>query len=94
MFVPKSILFKRSEAKKLAGIFCCAYHCRNKPAKKKGGLCHKHYAIHRKIADPIYSRYHAFKHKALQRGKSFRITLDEFRDWCKETGYLEKGKRG
>lgn len=94
MFVPKSILFKRSEAKKRLGIFCCAYHCRNKPAKKKGGLCHKHYHIHRRIIDPIYNRYANFKINALRRKKEFTITLEQFRTWCKENGYLEKGNRG
>lgn len=94
MFVPKSILFKRSETKKQAGIFCCAYHCQNKPAKKKGGLCHKHYHIHRRIIDPIYNRYADFKKNALARSKDFTITLQQFREWCAKEGYLEKGRRG
>ncbi|OAB79731.1 hypothetical protein ULVI_03020 [Cochleicola gelatinilyticus] len=35
------------------------------------------------------------KHNAKTRGKSFSITLDEFRQLCKETGYIiTKGFRG
>lgn len=88
-------MFCISEAKKQAGLYCCAYNCTNEPIKKKGGLCHKHYARKRREEDPIYSRYNQFKCRAKQRNKSFSITLEQFKDFCKRTGYLvDKGKRG
>lgn len=94
-FTPKHLHFKISPAKKVKGIFCCAYGCSNKPGPKKGGLCSKHYNRHRRIIDPVYDRYFNFKHNALRRGKGFFITLKEFRDFCNETGYIiKKGMRG
>jgi hypothetical protein len=92
MFVPKHLLFCVSEAKKLAGIHCAAYGCKNKPCAKKRGLCHKHYHRHRRIIDPVYCRFTDFKKHALERKKDFTITLQEFRDWSKKEGYLEKGR--
>lgn len=93
-FVPKSIHFCISEAKKKSGKECCAYNCKNSPIYKKRGLCHKHYQRYRRIIDPVYDRYHNFKHNALRRCKEFTITLEEFRKFCIDTGYLSKGKRG
>lgn len=93
-FVPKQIYFKVSESKKKAGIYCAAYNCRNKPCAKKRGLCHTHYHRWRRIIDPIYNRYTDFRKNALRRNKEFTITLEQFRVWCKQNGYLEKGRRG
>ena len=88
-------MFHTSESKKKAGKYCCAYACTNKPIYKKGGLCHKHYARKRRIEDPIYSRYNQFKGNAKKRNKAFSITITQFREFCKQTGYLiDKGKRG
>jgi hypothetical protein len=95
MFTPKKLEFKISEAKKIEGRYCCAYHCKSKPCAKKKGLCHKHYAIHRRIQDPVYDRYVNFKGNALRRCKDFKITLEQFREWCNETGYIiKRGYRG
>lgn len=95
MFVPKSLNFCTSDAKKQAGIYCCAYSCKSPAVVKKRGLCHKHYAIHRRIVDPIYDRYVNFKGNAKRRCKDFTITLAEFRDFCNRTGYIiKKGMRG
>jgi len=101
MFTPKKLEFKISEAKKIEGRYCCAYHCKSKPCAKKRGLCHKHYAIHRRIVDPVYDRYVNFRGNAKQRpwqggiGIPFIITLPEFREFCNDTGYIVKrGYRG
>lgn len=92
---PSIFDFCISEAKKKAGIFCCAYACNNKPVKKLGGLCYKHYWRKTRLRDPVYVRYNAFKKNALKRGKDFTITLEEFREFCQNTGYIIKpGKRG
>jgi len=95
MFVPKSLLFQTSAIKKKAGEFCCAIGCKNKPNSKKAGMCNTHYNRHRRIVDPVYSRYLNFKHNALRRHKDFSITLDQFRKFCEDTGYIiTKGRRG
>jgi hypothetical protein len=95
MFVPKHILFQISETKKKEGFYCCAYGCKNKPNPKKRGLCHKHYSRYRRICDPVYDRFVNFKNNALRRSKSFTITLEQFRNFCQETGYIiTKGMRG
>lgn len=95
MFIPKKLYFETSIVKKEAGVFCCAHRCKSKPAARKAGLCHRHFAIKRRIADPVYDRYYNFKNSALIRNKSFNITLQEFRKFCDDTGYIiEKGKRG
>lgn len=88
-------MFCISASKKAKGKYCCAYNCSNEPEKKKGGLCHKHY--HRKIRleDPVLARYQDFRSNAKKRNKKFSITLAEFRDFCKRTGYIiTKGNRG
>lgn len=83
-----------SEAKKKAGVYCCAYACKNNPVKKLGGLCYKHYRRKRREIDPVYCRYNNFKSNATARGKDFTITLTEFRRFCDKTGYLKNGYRG
>lgn len=88
-------MFVISESKKTAGKFCCAYACSNKPIKKKGGLCHKHFARKRRTEDPIGTRYTQFKGKAKQRNKPFTISLEQFRKFCFDSGYIvKKGRRG
>jgi len=95
IFTPKKLEFKISEAKRKAGKECCAYGCKSVPNPKKIGLCHKHYAIYRRQKDPVYDRFVNFKGNALRRGKTFEITLSEFREWCLEKGYIiKKGMRG
>lgn len=88
-------MFCISEVKKKEGRFCCAYNCYNEPIKRKGGLCHKHYARKRREIDPIGTRFNQFKTNARRRNQEFSITIEQFRNFCSETGYLiEKGKRG
>jgi len=95
MFTPKKLEFKISEAKKTEGRYCCAYHCKSKPCSRKRGLCHKHYAIHRRQTDPVYDRYVNFRGNAKKRSVSFNVSLEEFRGFCNDTGYIvKKGYRG
>lgn len=84
-----------SKSKKEEGRLCCAYACKNPPVKKLGGLCHKHYQRKRKELDPVARRYNNFKCKSKSRGIDNTVTLEEFRHFCKRTGYiLVKGRRG
>lgn len=88
-------MFCISQAKKAEGRFCCAYNCRNKPAPRKGGLCHTHYRRKRLFIDKVAVRYTDFKGNAKKRNIPFYITLEEFRRFCEKTGYLiVKGRRG
>lgn len=87
--------FKISNSKKEAGIYCCAYGCNESPIAKKAGLCHKHYARKLRVVDPVGSRYNQFKNNAVKRNKIFTISIDQFRNFCTETGYIiTKFKRG
>lgn len=84
-----------SQNKKDAGVYCCARSCKNKPLKKLGGLCPKHYRRKRRGLDPVYCRYNGFKGNAKRRRVEFFVKLKEFRFWCNFTGYIiTKGKRG
>lgn len=83
-----------SPSKKKAGVFCCAYGCHNKPADRKGGLCHKHYKRKRRANDPIGVRYNDLVGSCKRRGKTLHFTLEEFRAWCKLNNYMSKGRRG
>ncbi len=95
MFTPKKLEFKISEAKKIEGRYCCAYHCKSKPCARKRGLCHKHYHVYRRQIDPIYDRFVNFRGNAKKRCKEFTVTLEQFRNFCQETGYIiKKGYRG
>ena len=85
---------KISEKKKKDGVYCCAFGCKAPPEKKKGGLCHKHYARKMREKDPVTTRYSQAKQKAKSRGIEFSLTLEWFRKFCERTGYLSKGYRG
>lgn len=70
---------------------CIVSGCRGKKAEGKGGLCFRH-AMHKFKEDrPETYFYNNLKQNAKRRGHEFNLTLEEFRQFCKETGYL-KGK--
>ena len=90
-----ALLFKISTNKKKAGVYCCAYGCSNEPIKKKGGLCHKHYARKRRKTNPIETRYFQFCSKARARNIVNTVTLIQFRKFCRDNKYIiVKGRRG
>lgn len=83
-------MFKIIENKK--PHVCSAYRCGNPRAPKKR-FCHKHHARFQKETNPAGYFYSLLKQNAKHRGKEFRLTLDEFKQFCSETNYLElKGK--
>lgn len=86
-------LSAHQKRKKQNGI-CISYGCSNKIVKGSGkSMCAKHYHRQRKERDPCGYTYHALKSNAKRRGKVFTITMEYFRDWCAETGYIElKGR--
>jgi hypothetical protein len=71
---------------------CPAYRCNNKKADKKRFCC-KHHARYQKETNLASYTYSLLKQNAKMRGKEFTLTLDEFKQLCIETNYLElKGK--
>jgi len=94
MLISNSIM-KLSQAKKDKGVYCCAYGCKNPPAPRKGGLCHKHYHRQMKERDPVAQRYMQFRSKSKYRGIENSVTLEEFRKFCVDNDYIvKKGNRG
>lgn len=83
-----------SANKKAAGLYCCAYGCHEKPASRKGGLCHKHYKRKRRKNDPIGVRYNDLVQSVKTRNYRVYFSLEEFRDWCAKNRYMSKGNRG
>lgn len=72
---------------------CKAYRCKNL-RNKHDRFCSKHRHRYQKENDPVAYTYNARKARAKERGHNFTITLDEFRKWCSETGYMDaKGKK-
>lgn len=71
---------------------CCAYRCKCAKAHKKK-FCAKHHAVSQKQNNLAGYTYNLLKQNAKRRKKVFTITLQDFKDFCNETGYLEtKGK--
>ena len=71
---------------------CSAYRCGNPKASKKR-FCHKHHARFQKETNPSGYFYSLLKQNANRRGKEFDLSLDEFKQFCLDTNYMElKGK--
>jgi hypothetical protein len=78
--------------KKMKGKKCATRSCRNISTDyhKKCSTCRKR-EYNKKY--PLLYTFHALRSNARRRGKDFNITLDEFKVWCAENGYMEgKGK--
>lgn len=81
------------DKKKNKGL-CVAYRCMQKHSKRDR-FCHKHRKRFQKHHNPIVYTFGILKQNARRRGKPFGLTIAEFRDFCKETNYMElKGKFG
>lgn len=76
-------------ANKKDPCLCSAYRCRNKRGDKKK-FCHKHHAENQKITNPLGYTYNKLHQNAKRRKKDFTLTLDEFREFCETTSYLDK----
>lgn len=72
---------------------CPAYRCSNKIADKKK-FCHKHHARCQKETNPVGYTYSILKQNAKRRNKEFKLTIDDFKEFCEETKYINlKGKK-
>lgn len=71
---------------------CCAYKCKRKKMPRNP-FCSRHYWRHMKAVDIVRYTYHITKSNARVRRKEWNLTLEEFRKFCSESGYIEgKGK--
>lgn len=64
--------------------FCCGH---------RGGdsaYCHKHKKQRDRIKYPECNIYEHIKLSAKRRGIEFSITLEYFKKWCKDSGFIEK----
>ena len=73
---------------------CTTPYCRNERIKHKT-ICPKCKSRLYKKRHPEAYFFNLLRCNAKRRGKEFNLTLDEFKEFCKETGYMErKGKNG
>jgi hypothetical protein len=79
-------------SKKRKQGLCVALHCR-KSAGKNTKWCYKHNRQHQKINNPSRYFFDHLRQNAKRRGIDFKWSIEEFREFCKETGYLEKKGR-
>jgi len=80
------------------GRMCETRYCRNVKARKSDGYLLKHCWKCRsrmlKERHPATYVYNALRGRAKQRRVPWKITLPEFKEWCKKTGYIEKRGHG
>lgn len=71
---------------------CCAYRCSNAKGEKDR-FCPKHRKRYDKHNNPVSYHFNILRSNAKRRGKDFSLTLDEFKEFCTKTDYLDlKGK--
>lgn len=79
--------------KKTRGL-CVMPGC-TKPRGSERALCYMHKSRKEAIDNPIGYTFNALRNNAKRRHKKFSITLDEFKVWVAQTGYMDKkGKTG
>lgn len=81
-------------AKKKRSGLCCAFRCL-KASGKKDRFCPKHRHRYNKANNYLNYTYNLLRSNAISRNKEFALTLDQFKQFCADTDYLErKGKKG
>lgn len=79
---------------RLKKLKCSTKFCRNTKAPGRT-LCYKCRTRKARKNNLLYYTFKAFRDNAKRRGKQFDITLVQFIQFCKDTGYMEhKGKTG
>lgn len=72
---------------------CIVNRCNNRRCKGNK-LCPKHKRARAKEVNPIGYTFDALKQNAKRRGHNFELTLEQFKEFCKSTGYMDgKGRR-
>lgn len=81
------------DMKKIKKGLCAVPFCRNSKSKKDP-LCPRCRKQYDKVVDPVRYTYNALKNNAKRREKEFSISLEYFRQFCEDTGYMNgKGRR-
>lgn len=84
-------MFKIIPDKKAKGL-CVAYRCSNKHTSKNR-FCSKHNHRYQKYKNPYKYTFHQKRQRAKERGIVWKLTLDEFIEFCDEHNYMDtKGK--
>ena len=68
---------------------CSTPNCTNKAAPFRT-ICHKCRSKKYKEKHPFEYWFNALRNNARRRGKEFTLTIEEFKEFCKQTGYDEK----
>lgn len=78
-------------SKKSKGL-CQAYRCASLHSKKDR-FCHKHRKRYQKEHNEAVYVFGMLKQNARRRNKPFKLTIRQFREFCRSTNYLEnRGK--
>ncbi len=56
-------------------------------------ICHMHYARRTKQFNPIFYTFNALRNNAKRRGRDFTLTLIQFKELIKDSGYMENKGR-
>jgi len=86
LFIPVSDAVVQEKKKRKV---CVSFRCRRK-ARDDRFRCHTCESRLRRLGDPLYYAFQNLKSSARKRGIQFLLTRDEFADFCKKYGYLEK----
>lgn len=84
-------MFKIIPSKKKKGL-CTAYRCGNAHTPKDR-FCSKHRHRFNKEKDPVKYTFNRKKSNSRRRGIPWNLSLPEFRQFCEETGYMDKKGR-
>ncbi len=69
---------------------CITKHCRRIPAKRsRHKLCARCRMKHDRAKNPYAYFLRKLRSNAKRRGHACTLTIEEFKGWCLETGYLE-----
>jgi hypothetical protein len=75
--------------------YCCVKFCRGKAKKKShnGNFCRRCRDRRYALSNPVSYAWDKLRYSAKRRSIPFSLTIEEFRVFCEETGYIQqKGK--
>jgi len=79
--------------RKRKGLCVVAFCCNKAGNKGKFRFCYKHHREHQKYNNPLRYWFDVLRQNAKRRNKEFSLNIDEFRDFCERTKYLENKGR-
>lgn len=91
---PQEYLFKpvspATLARKRAAGICKHFGCTNPIRHKYATDCNTCSSRKQRLANPVNYAYHMLKKSAIKRNIEFKLTLEEFTAFDRETGYVER----